>query len=319
MYDIVALGELLVDFTEAGRSETGARLFEQNPGGAPANVACAAARLGMNCAFIGKVGDDMHGHFLAQALQSENVDVNGIVFDTCAFTTLAFVALDEAGERSFAFSRKPGADTRLKECELNLPVVSSARVLHIGSLSMTDEPARSATLAAVKAARSGGAVISYDPNYRSALWRDESTAIAQIRAVLPFVDVIKLSDNECSLVTGESDPALAAAQLVALGIPLVCVTLGARGALVATRDGQALVPGFTAHVVDTTGAGDSFCAAFIHKLLLSGRAPRDITLSAAKKFALFANAAACIAVSRRGAIPAMPCLNEIAASPFYLT
>ena len=175
-YDIAALGELLIDFTDSGVSPGGMRLFERNPGGAPANVLTAAARFGQRTAFLGKVGDDMHGQFLRQMLLDAGIDVSGLVLAEDVFTTLAFVVLNDRGERSFSFARKPGADTCLRPEELNAAVLDSTRVLHVGSLSLTDEPARSATFTAVERAKAAGAVISYDPNYRAALWPDEAAA-----------------------------------------------------------------------------------------------------------------------------------------------
>ena len=205
-FDIAALGELLIDFTDRGLSDAGMRLFEQNPGGAPANMLAAAARLGERTAFIGKVGDDMHGRFLRDTLTAAGIDVTGLVLSPDVFTTLAFVALDDRGERHFSFARKPGADTCLRSDELPAPLLSSARVLHVGSLSLTDEPARSATFAAVEAAKRAGAVISYDPNYRAALWPDEAAAAAQMRSMVPYADVMKLSDEETLLLTGAAEP-----------------------------------------------------------------------------------------------------------------
>ena len=169
-YDIVALGELLIDFTQAGYSPDGMRLFEQNPGGAVANVLAAAAKFGRGTAFIGKVGKDMHGAFLKKTLADSGIDVKNLVEDWDVFTTLAFVELSESGERSFSFARKPGADTMLREDELDTAILENTRVFHVGSLSLTDEPARSTTLAAIKTAKAAGALISYDPNYRASLW-----------------------------------------------------------------------------------------------------------------------------------------------------
>ena len=202
-YDIAALGELLIDFTDSGVSDSGMRLFERNPGGAPANVLTAAARFGRATAFLGKVGDDMHGRFLRQTLLEAGIDVSGLVMAADVFTTLAFVALNGRGERSFSFARKPGADTCLRPEELNAAVLDDCRVLHVGSLSLTDEPACGATFAAVDRAKAAGAVISYDPNYRAALWPDAETAARHMRSMVPYVDVMKLSDEETALLTDE--------------------------------------------------------------------------------------------------------------------
>ena len=170
MFSVSALGELLIDFTDAGTSAGGQRLFERNAGGAPANVLVALEKLGHRTAFLGKVGCDMHGEFLRATLEEQGIDTRGLVSDPDAFTTLAFVALSADGEREFSFARKPGADTRITEGELARDVIADSRVFHVGSLSLTDEPARSATLAALAVAREAGCTLSYDPNYRANLW-----------------------------------------------------------------------------------------------------------------------------------------------------
>lgn len=180
-YDIVAMGELLIDFTPAGVSETGMCLYERNPGGAPVNMLTAAAKAGLRTAFIGKVGNDMHGKFLIEAVENQNINSDGIILDDNVFTTLAFVNLTKDGERSFAFARKPGADTMIGYKEVDTQILQNTKVFHVGSLSLTDEPARSTTFQAVKCAKNAGAVISYDPNYRAPLWNNEKTAIERMR------------------------------------------------------------------------------------------------------------------------------------------
>lgn len=310
-FDVVALGEALIDFTEYGTSPTGARLFEQNPGGAPANVLCAVAKLGGHAAFIGKVGSDMHGVFLRNVLSQAGVDVSGMRLDDGEFTTLAFVAVDANGERSFSFARKPGADTCLTSGEVPLTLLEQGRIFHVGSLSLTDEPVRSATLFAIEEATKRGAIISYDPNYRASLWRSEAAAVEQMRRVVPMVQLMKLSDEETVLLTGEEEPAAAAKALLAAGVSCVAVTLGEGGALVATRDGMQAVPGFRVDAVDTTGAGDAFWGAFLWKLSQSGVAPENLSVVQAVEFARFANAAAAVCITRRGAIPALPTREEV--------
>ena len=315
MFDVTALGEALIDFTDCGISpETGMALFERNPGGAPANVAAAVSRLGGKAAFIGKVGCDMHGRFLIDTLRDAGVDTQGMVQDPAAFTTLAFVSLDDGGERTFSFARKPGADTCLRPEEVPADLLQSSRILHFGSLSMTDEPACSATLHAVSAARAAGAVLAYDPNDRPLLWDSRARAREMMRAVLPQVDVIKISDEETELMTDAADPAEAAARLIAQGISCAVVTLGADGALVRTAsEAEAIrVPGFAAHTVDTTGAGDAFWGGFLYQLARSGKRPAALTGSEAAAFARFGNAVAACNVTRRGAIPAMPTMEEAA-------
>ena len=311
--ELTVLGELLIDFTQAGESENGMRLFEQNPGGAVANVATAAARLGHKTAFIGKVGNDMHGRFLARVLEEVGIDCRGLVFSDEAFTTLAFVALDEKGERSFSFARKPGADTCLRPEELNRELLQSSRILHVGSLSLTAEPARSATLTAIRQAKTAGSIISYDPNYRASLWENKDQAREQMRSLLSMVDIMKLSDNETALLTDCSCPRQAALALNGRGIPCVAVTLGAAGALVCIGGETATVPGFPVPAVrDTTGAGDAFWGGFLARFLETGLKPEELHLSDAVEFARWGNAAAACCIQKRGAIPAMPDREELA-------
>lgn len=306
LFEIVALGEILIDYTPMPKSPAGMAVFEQNPGGAPANVLACAAKMGQKTAFIGKIGCDTQGEFLRQTLEAAQIDTRGLVNDPKYFTTLAFVSLSESGERSFAFARKPGADTQLKAEEVNDNLLKSTEILHIGSLSLTDEPARSATLYAVETAKAAGAVISYDPNYRPLLWATEHAATEQMRSVLPLVDMMKLSDEETVLLTGEKDPQGAAKRLMAQGISCVVVTLGADGALVATREGTRHIAGFACNCVDTTGAGDAFWGGVLTRLAESGKKPGALTLDELAYFARFGNAAASLCVEKRGAIPAMP-------------
>ena len=313
--DAVALGESLIDFTPKGLSENGMRLFEQNPGGAVANVMAAMAKLGRKTGFVGKVGADMHGDFLIETMRNAGIDTSCVIRDASVFTTLAFVSLQPDGQREFYFARKPGADTCLREEELCESYIASAGLLHVGSLSLTDEPARSATFRAVSYAKKAGRIVSYDPNYRAMLWKDVETAKKGMRAMLPFADIIKLSDEETALLTDEAEPEAAALALIEGGASIVAVTLGEKGALVATREGTELVPGFSAKAVDTTGAGDSFFGGFLWKLMELGmgaetKGPEDMSLAEAVVAARFGNAVASLNVEKRGAIPAMPTLRE---------
>ncbi len=309
--DVVALGEILIDFTPYGKSEAGQVLFEQNPGGAPANVLACLSKCGKKTAFIGKVGMDMHGTFLKNVLEQNNISVEGLVQGEDVFTTLAFVALSDTGERSFSFARKPGADTCLTPEELNHDLIKGSKIFHIGSLSLTTEPVRGTTLKALAVAKEADCVISYDPNYRAPLWESREAAIAGMRSVLPYVDVMKLSDEETELLTDEADPEMAARKLVDMGVSVVAVTLGADGALVCTKDGTVKVPGYSANMVDSTGAGDSFWGGFLNQFLESGRKPVELALEEVADFARFGNAVASLCVEKRGAIPAMPTIEEI--------
>jgi fructokinase len=312
MFDLAALGEVLIDWTPAGLSPAGMRLFEQNPGGAPANVAVALANLGMKSAFIGKVGADMHGDFLRAVLTDKGVDVTGLLRDEQVFTTLAFVALTKTGERTFSFARKPGADTCLRPDELPVRILSRCRVFHFGSLSLTDEPARSATLEAIRLAKAAGAAIAYDPNYRAPLWKDRSCAIEQMRAVLSSVDYLKVSEEEAALLAGKEAVQEAARLLLAQGITGVVVTLGKEGAYAAIRNKTGvyalMVPAPHVPVLDTTGAGDAFWGGFLYRLLEVELALKEDTLRSCIEYA---NAAGAFCVQRRGAIPALPKRNDI--------
>jgi len=311
MFDVTALGEILIDFTPCGKSTAGQSLFEQNPGGAPANVLACLSKLGHKTAFVGKVGADMHGEFLKSVLEENRICTDGVITDEKVFTTLAFVELSGDGERNFSFARKPGADTCLTEKELSAELIRNSKVFHIGSLSLTAEPARSTTFRALEIAKESGCMISYDPNYRAPLWDSKEAAVERMRSVLPFVDVMKLSDEETELLTGKANPKEAAAVLLEKGVSLVAVTLGEKGALVCTKEGSAIVLGYKADVVDTTGAGDSFWGGFLHKLLESGKLPQDVSLEEAALFAKYGNAVASLCVEKRGAIPAMPTIEEI--------
>ncbi len=308
---ITTLGELLIDYTDAGTSPTGMKLFEQNAGGAVANVAVAVRKLGYPAAFIGKVGKDMQGEFLIKALAETGVDITGIVADDKVFTTLAFVALSQDGERSFSFCRKPGADTTLQLFEVNENTIKNSCVLAVGSLSLTAEPARSTTRHAINFARGNGVIVAYDPNYRASLWTNEETAVEQMKSLLPLVDVMKLSDEEITLICDAQTPEEAAETLLAEGIKVVCVTLGKKGAFVATREGSCYVPGIDIPSKDTTGAGDAFWGGFLYSLVKSGSNPEAVTTEDAAGFAYFGNAVATMCVQKRGGIPAMPCLSEV--------
>ena len=313
MFDIVALGELLIDFTYHGRSEDGMRMFEQNPGGAPANVLCAASNLGLNTAFIGKVGKDMHGDYLRRVLEEKGVDTSGVISSEDVFTTLAFVELSESGEREFSFARKPGADTCLSACEVKRELVEECKIFHFGSLSLTDEPSRTATIEAVKAAKKAGSIISYDPNYREPLWKSQKEAVDTMKSVLHFADIIKISDEEIGLITGESSPEAAAGYLFTKGISCVVVTLGSNGAYAAVKGASVVVPvrDATIPVVDTTGAGDAFWGGFLYKLAGEGLRPNELGYVQLQDFTEFANGVASLCVQKRGGIPAMPTLNMV--------
>ena len=310
MIDITAVGEILIDLTQSGVNELGIPEFAANPGGAPANLAVAAARLGASAAFIGKVGTDSFGTFLRNTLMENHVDVSGMVTDEVSRTTLAVVAVDKTGERTFSFYRDPSADVNLRAEEISEEQLKNTRFLHFGSVSLTTDPARTATLHAAKTAKANGALISYDPNYRASLWPDEQTAIQRMIEPLEMVDVLKVSDEELPLLTGTEDLDAGSAMLAAKGIRLVLVTLGANGAYYRFGEETGHVPGVKVTVGDTNGAGDTFFGATLAQLskLESLDALTGETL---RKILTVSNKAAAITTSRRGAIPAMPTAEEV--------
>ena len=311
MYDIVTIGELLVDFTQSGHSPAGMRLFEQNAGGAVANLVAAAAKCGAQTAQIAKVGADMHGRFLKQALQDAGVDVSNVVEAEDVFTTLAFVALAPGGERTFSFARKPGADTCIRLEEVDRSLLENARVFHTGSLSLTAEPARAATYSCIDIAKANGAVISYDPNYRASLWNSWDEAVRFMRSLIATADIMKISEEELPLLTGETETEAAADALIDQGVRIVAVTLGEAGAYVRVGSEARKVPGFPANAVDTTGAGDAFFGGFLFRYLALEKPLREATIDDAADCARFGNATASLSVEHRGGIPAMPALCDV--------
>lgn len=306
-----ALGEMLIDFTMQGRNEQGQRIFAQNAGGAPANVMAAMAKLGARTAFIGKAGDDMHGRFLKETLDGSGIDSTGFTLTKDYFTTLAFVDIKEDGDREFSFARNHGADKMLEKGEIPLNIIRSCGILHIGSVSLTDEPVRSTTLFAVQKAKEAGCVISYDPNYRAPLWKDEETAKRQMRSMIKYTDLIKISEEETELMTDESGYEKAAEALLSQGVKIAVVTLGKLGAYVRTADGGRIVKGFKNKAVDATGAGDSFWGGFLYQFSRLSKIPENITVSEAAGFADFGNAVASVCVEHYGAIPAMPTMEQV--------
>lgn len=309
MAKLVSIGEILIDLTQVGVTELGIPQFVANPGGAPANAAVAAAKLGADAGFIGCVGRDAFGAFLRSTLVSQGVDTAGLVETDQAPTTLAVVSVDSTGERSFHFYRKPGADICLEEAMLDKSLLDSAKILHFGSVSLTADPSRAATMAAVRYAKVRGALITYDPNYRANLWQDEETAVEAMRRPLPLVDVLKISDEETALLSGFSDPEEAAEALEAQGIPLVLVTLGADGVLYRFRGKTGRVPGFATKVADTNGAGDTFFGAVLSAL--TEKSLVELEEEEMREILKLANCAASITTNRPGAIPAMPTLQEV--------
>ena len=318
MADIISLGEVLIDLTQIGVREDGVAEFAAFPGGAPANVAVAAARLGAKAGFIGKVGRDGFGQRLRQTLEKEGVDTSTLFETDESPTTLAIVSVDESGERSFAFYRQPGADTCLTEEEAVrfLEAEEQPKILHFGSLSLTNEPSRSAAKTAAARARQAGVLISYDPNFRPALWSDRDEAVRWMKDPFDMVDVLKIADEELPLLTGTEDLEEGSRILAGFGIRLVMVTLGSKGVFYRFGEISGSIPGVPTQVADTNGAGDTFLGAVLSQLVQYTAQDGSIDLALLSEEMLrehldFANRAAAKTCSRPGAIPAMPTLAEM--------
>ncbi|AZS14150.1 PfkB family carbohydrate kinase [Paenibacillus lutimineralis] len=312
MLDVIAIGEVLIDFTPAGRSARGNEQFECNPGGAPANVAAALSRLGARSALISKVGADQFGSLLHDTLLGIGVDVSGVSYTDEASTTLAFVHLDDKGDRSFSFFRKPGADTFLHVKDVPLEMLETSRVLHYGTLSMTHEPARTATRTAVLKAKEAGVLLSFDPNVRFALWESKEEAKQNILWGMKHADILKISEEELSFITGTSDVEKGASELAhQFDIGLIVVTLAEKGCYYRLSGQEGYVPGFEVKVIDTTGAGDAFLGCLLYKILETGSSLNDLTNQQIVSMLTFANAGGALVTTRKGALGAMPTTEEI--------
>jgi fructokinase len=308
MPDIIALGEILIDFVSLRKGFPLWRApgFLKAAGGAPANVAAGLGKLGVKVGFIGKVGSDPFGVFLKNALQECNVDVSHIVISNQYRTTLAFVSLTEEGERDFVFFRHPGADMMLSPEEMDEEYIKRAKILHFGSISLINEPYRSATLRALRIARENGLLVSYDPNLRLSLWENEEKAKEGIALGLGFSDIVKLSEEELHFLTGKGIEE-GCAEILETGKKLVVITLGEKGCYYYTREGRGYVEGFKIKVVDTTGAGDGFVAGMLYKILEFGE---DFPKSGDEIFR-FANAVGALTCEKRGAIRGLPTLRQV--------
>ncbi|KAJ4748199.1 pfkB-like carbohydrate kinase family protein [Rhynchospora pubera] len=309
---IVSFGEMLIDFvpTASGVSLAEAPGFLKAPGGAPANVAIAVARLGGRAAFIGKLGDDEFGRMLAAILRQNGVTDAGVVFDSGARTALAFVTLRADGEREFMFYRNPSADMLLTEQELNLDIIKKASVFHYGSISLIAEPCRTAHLRAMEAAKEAGAILSYDPNLRLPLWPSAEVAREQILSIWDQADIIKVSDVELEFLTGESSVEdEVAMKLWRDNLKLLLVTIGEKGCKYYTKDFKGTVDSFKVVQVDTTGAGDAFVGAMLSKLVQDLSALQDE--NKLREVLSFANAGGAITTTKKGAIPSLPTEGEV--------
>ena len=306
-FDVVALGELLIDFTENGLSGQGNTLFEANPGGAPCNVLAMLKKLDRDCAFVGKVGDDMFGQLLRKVAKDAGICMDYLVADKDARTTLAFVKKLENGDRDFSFYRNPGADMMLTEDEIPEEAVAGCRIFHFGTLSMTHEGVRKATCRAIDIAKKGGALLSFDPNLRPPLWADLEEARAQISYGLARCDILKIADNELEFMTGETDFDKGAAILKEKypNIRILNVTAGPEGSYSYYGGERVFVPAINRpDTIETTGAGDTFCACVLNFVLDHG--VEGLTADDLTAMLRFANTAAYLVTTKKGAIRSMP-------------
>lgn len=301
MYDIIAVGELLIDFTPAPDQH-----FKANPGGAPCNFLTMAQNLGSKTAFIGKVGTDAFGNSLKEVLLNQGIDVNGLIQDSRFGTTLAFVHLTPEGDRSFSFYRKGCADVMLYREDVDFDKIDQTKALHFGSLSFTDEPSRSTVLAMLDYAKGKNKIITYDPNYRPALWEDHALAIEYMKKGMKYADIVKVSDEELELISGTKDMLLACKTLHDIGVKMIFVTLGDKGSFYSYIKGSGTVEGIKVKVVDTTGAGDTFFGATVHQILALGSPIEQIDSKQIETILKVSNTAAAICIEGFGGIPSIP-------------
>mgnify|MGYP003303070180 CR=1 FL=1 len=310
-YDVTALGELLIDFTQNGISEQGNPLFEANPGGAPCNVLAMLARLGHKTAFIGKVGNDFFGKQLKEAIIEVGIDAKGLCMDEEVHTTLAMVHTYPDGDRDFSFYRNPGADMMLSETEISEELISQTKIFHFGTLSMTHERVRNATKKALDIAKQAGALISFDPNLRPPLWNSLDDAREQVLYGLNYCDILKISDNEIQWLTGEEDYSKGVEWITQrYAVPLILVSMGKEGSRAYYQKTMVEVkPFLQKNTIETTGAGDTFCGCVLHYICENGL--ENLSINRLKEMLTFANAAAALITTKKGALRVMPKLEEI--------
>lgn len=314
-HDVVALGELLIDFTCVSADADGYPTMAAHPGGAPANFLAAVTKFGGKTALLGKVGADTFGRLLTGTLEQAGIETRGIVASSDVFTTLAFVTLDAHGDREFAFSRKPGADTQLRFSELELPLIDDAKAFHFGTLSLTDEPARATTYRAVAYAKERGKLITFDPNLRKPLWKDLETAREQMLWGLSQADVVKISDEEIEFLFGLSPQEGAKKILCDYGVKLVFATCGADGCWFENQNACGHVDSLKGiKVVDTTGAGDIFGGSAVWKVLQTGKRPEELNEAELREAVRFACTAAGLSTTKPGGISSVPELSAVAAN-----
>lgn len=317
-YDVIALGELLIDMTDNGVSSQGNTLFEANPGGAPCNVLAMLNKLDHKVGFIGKVGDDIFGHKLKNVLDTVGIDTRNLIIDKEARTTLAFVQTFEDGDRDFSFYRNPGADMMLKKEDVDVELLKDTKIFHFGTLSMTHEDVREATKYAIDVAKEAGAIISFDPNLREPLWNSLDDAKEQVLYGLTKCDVLKISDNEIQWLTGEEDYTAGVKKIREINnIPLIMVSLGKEGSRAYYKkpgtEGDGIMievkPFLQKNTIETTGAGDTFGGCILHYVL--GHGLENLSEDNLKEMLTFANGAASIITTRKGALRVMPEKEEV--------
>lgn len=310
-FDVVALGELLIDFTENGISTQGNTVYEANPGGAPCNVLAMLQKMGHKTAFIGKVGEDIFGHKLKDVLKEVGIDTSNLITDKAARTTLAFVQTFEDGDRDFSFYRNPGADMMLLKNEVNQKMIKHARIFHFGTLSMTHKGVRKATKLAIDTAKKNKVLISFDPNLRPPLWDSLEDARKQVAYGLGKCDILKISDNEIQWFTGEDDYDKGIKKLQEeYHIPLIVLSMGRDGSRAYYKELRVEVPAFVQeNTIETTGAGDTFGGCCLHYILKYGL--ENLSEEKLGKMLTFANAAASLITTKKGALRVMPNKNEV--------
>jgi len=311
MYDVIALGELLIDFAHVDSDEGGYPVMAAKPGGAPCNFLAALAKYGAKTALYAKVGVDAFGKLLVQTLKEAGIETKGIIEDTSVFTTLAFVTIDATGDRSFSFARKPGADTCLRFDELDLALLDNSKAFHFGTLSLTNEPAKETTQKAVAHAKKNSKLITFDPNLRASLWDSLDEAKTQILWGLKQADIVKISDEEVEFLWGCNETDGARKLIDEFGIKLAMVTSGPKGAYLQNRIASAYASCPPVKPVDTTGAGDIFGGAAVSRVLKLGKAPEELQQDELQSIARFAVTAASLSTQKPGGIPSVPEEKEV--------
>ena len=311
-YDVIALGELLIDFTMNGQSEQGNNMFEACPGGAPCNVLALLNKMGKKTAFLGKVGKDQFGSLLRDTITEAGINASHLMIDDKVNTTLAFIHTFPDGDREFSFYRNPGADMMLTEDEVDPAFIAQTKIFHFGTLSMTHDGVRAATKKAVQAAKDAGCLVSFDPNLRPPLWSSLDLAKEQMEYGFGVCDILKISDNEIQFVSGKEDYDEGIAYLQeTYHIPLILLTMGKEGSRAYYKGKCVERPGFAVKAIETTGAGDTFCGSSLNYIVEHGF--DDLTEEQLGELLTFANAAAAIVTTKKGAIRSMPERAEVEA------